>query len=211
MPNTFLTGCIDQCAAGSVATPAIPVAQSCTAEDTVFSQVCRVILIPDSMDVDAVLTAAGETPPLDPTNIAHWSAIIDNTNTDGTRAKELVVEGGVDEPDTTEVELPKRQTKVASRLYTMTVTRRFLDDQTYEFFRALQCGDTQYKIFYETVGDRLFGFVDNTTNPNDYGIDISSQFPSMPLGSGRDDLELVNWVITWDADGDPDRWDSVFT
>ena len=191
MPNQSLTFCLDNCATGTVILPELNPAPECISGDVRFSQVCSVIIKPQAV-----------APPADWTSPADWAPLIDNTDTTGAFAKRFILEGGLDEPEVTTRDLPKRQTKTISKLFTLTGDIVFLDDLWYEFHRYLECGDTQFDIWFETVGGWLFG------GPN--GLEVSSMDSTLILGSGRDDVELTRFVTTWEDNGSPDRTASPF-
>ena len=188
--NTFLTcpaDCDDALDFG-----AIDVNQDCTAYQQKYSQVCDLIIQPDAANA-----------PLDWTGAPTVSAVageVDNTNTDGTKSKWLVGEGGVPVPEKITDEYPKRKSKTSFRTYTLVFNVKNLSDDQYAFLQQVQCGNTDFKIWYANVGGHIFG---GTT-----GIDIASIDADLPLDESRDGKEVGTITITWDADGDPTRGDA---
>lgn len=185
--NTFLT-CPADCDTALVL-GAIDVNQDCTSYQQKYSQVCDLIIMPD-----------GATAPLDWTSaptVAAVSGAVDNADTVGGKSKHLVGEGGIAAPEKIADEYPKRKTKVNFRVYTLPFVVKNLSDDQYEFLRQLQCGNTDFKIWYANVGGHIFGGAN--------GIDITSIDADFPLSEGRDDKESATVTVTWEADGDPER------
>jgi len=190
--NNFVT-CPNDCAT-DLNLGALDTLQDCTTYEQKYSQIYSIVLMPD-----------GETAPL------NWSAAptvtlvsgeIDNTTTDGTKSKWLVGEGGIDAPEKILDEYPGRKTRTSFRTYTLTFNVKNLIDKQYSFLRQLQCGNTNFKLWYDTVGGHIFGGAN--------GIDISGIDCDFIYGGGRDDKELATITITWEADGDPVRGVSPF-
>lgn len=188
--NTFLT-CPADCDT-ALTLGAIDVNQDCTSYQQKYSQVCDLIITPDSANAPLDWTGA-------PT-VAAVAGEVDNSDVTGAKSKWLVVEGGVPVPEKVTDEYPKRKSKTSFRVYTLTATVKNLSDEMYAFLRQLQCGDTSFVIWYANVGGHVFGGAN--------GIDIASIDVDFPLSDGRDDKESAIITITWDADGDPDRGDA---
>lgn len=185
--NTFLT-CPADCDT-SLTLGAIDVAQDCTNYTQKYSQICDLIIQPD-----------GATAPLDWTGAPTVTAVatqVDNADTLGGKSKWLVGEGGIAAPEKTVDEYPKRKTKVNFRTYTLTFVVKNLSDDQYDFLRQLQCGVTDYKIWYANVGGHIFG--------GSTGIDPDSVDVDFIYSEGREDKEQATILISWEADGDPQR------
>lgn len=188
--NTFLT-CPADCDTALVL-GAIDVNQDCTSYQQKYSQICDLIIQPDSANA-----------PLDWTGAPTVTAVlneVDNASALGTFSKHLVGEGGIPAPEKVADEYPKRKTKVNFRLYTLTFLVKNLSDAQYDFIRQLQCGSTDFKIWYANVGGHIYG---GTT-----GIDVLSIDADLPLSEGRDDKESATITITWESDGDAQRGDA---
>lgn len=185
--NTFLT-CPADCDT-ALDLGAIDVNQDCTAYQQKYSQVCDLIIQPDA--ANAPLNWAGA-----PT-VAAVAGEVDNTNTDGTKSKWLVGEGGVAVPEKITDEYPKRKSKTSFRTYTLIFNVKNLSDEQYAFLQQIQCGNTDFKIWYANVGGHIYGGAT--------GIDITYIDADLPLGEGRDDKEIGTITVQWDADGDPTR------
>ena len=173
--------------------PAINANQDCTNYDQLDSQVCDLVIVPDTTASDPF----DWTDPSAPTLI---SGGIDNTVTDNSKAKRLVGEGGVPVPEKIVSEYPKKKNRITGRRYTLTFNVKDMGDESYAFLRALQCGWTGFKFYYANLGGHGFG--------PEGGIDVLSVDVDMPLSEARDDKELGTIILTWEADGDPARWTS---
>jgi|SRR5699024_9821632 len=68
----------------------------------------------------------------------------------------------------------------------------------YEFMRIMECG-SQYKIWYETFGGKLFG--------GNEGISVSGTANSV-LNRGRDEIETIEGTFSWRSKFHPERTDS---
>lgn len=195
MANDFCTVCPAVCD-DALDLPAIDADQDCITITYKKSQVCAVVFQPT--------TGTGPVPsdPTDWTDPVEWATLIDNTTTDNTKHKYLVGVGGVPVPEKDELELPKNRTRALDRTYSLSFSLRNLTDSHYDFMKALQCGWTGFKFWYETVGGRFFG--------GSVGIEPSKVDVDFPLSEGRDDYEEAILTIEWEACGDPDRTDTPF-
>ena len=192
--NSFCSDLCPDICTGGLSLPALPEIQDCfTTADFKESQVSDLI----------IAAPAGITNPTDPTSASDWAAVIDNTDTTDAKWKHIVVEGDVAEPELVEIETPKLGTIVSKYIYTLTATVRKLDNTTYAFLKALQCGSTDMTFVYGTVGGRLF--YNGQGTPVEVGISPSSVRVTFPLDGGREDVERAVITITWEADCDPDR------
>lgn len=181
--NNFLT-CPADCDTPLVF-GAVAVNQDCTKVEIGGSQVEDLVIVPTSASHPADWTAA-----------ADWAGVIDNTSTDGTKAKRLVGEGGIPTPEKVKIAMPKRKSKTKHRTYTLTHTIKNLSDAQYAFGRQLQCGDTSFKFYYGNEL-HLFGGQGGIT-PKEVDCDF-------PLAEGIDDIETMVITIVFDSDGDPAR------
>jgi len=173
--------------------PAIPAEQDCTSYDQLDSQICDLVIVPEGASNPFDFTT-----PTDPTLVVDG---IDNSVTDNSKAKQLVGEGGIAEPEVEEQEYPKNKDKVVKRIYTLEMTFKNMVQAQYEFFQALQCGWTGFTFYYGNLAGKLFGDVTD-------GITPKSVDCVMPLGAARGDKQLAIVRITWEASGDPDRFNS---
>lgn len=185
--NTFLT-CPADCDTPLVL-GAIDTAQDCTSYTQKYSQVSDLIIKPDAASAPFDWTGA-------PT-VSAVAGAISNTDVTGAKSKWLVGEGGVGVPEKTVDEYPKRKTRVNFRTYSLVFVIKNLSDEQYDFLRQLQCGNTDYRIWYSNVGGHIFG---GTT-----GIDVSGVDVDFPLESDRNAKESATLTITWEADGDAER------
>lgn len=86
--------------------------------------------------------------------------------------------------------------------HTLNVTIDDVSDENYEFMRALECGG-EYKLWYETEGGYMYG--------GNNGILVRASFDDI-LARGRDEIELINGVLTWRSKFSPERTASpIFT
>lgn len=183
--NSFLTcpDCDDVFALGP-----IPVDQDCTLYEQKFSQVCGLILLPNTSSL-----------PPDWTDADSWATVLDNAVTGNGKGRYMVGEGEIQAPDGDLTEYPKRRLRVTSRLYTVDITIKNLSDSQYTFLKQLQCGWVDFRFWIETVGGRLFGGAS--------GIDPSTVDVAFLYSGGRNDKEEAVLTITYESDGDPTRAD----
>ena len=191
--NSFLT-CPADCDT-ALNLGALPVNQDCTTYTQQYSQIKNLIIQPaaanaalDWSSAPTVTAAVGE---------------IDNSDSTGAKSKILIGEGEIQAPEKQVDEYPNRKTRVNFRTYTLTHTIKQLDADTYSFLRQLQCGDTDFTFYYDTVGGRLFG--------GSGGIEPKSIDVDLIYSGGREDKESANIIITWEADGEPDRGTALDT
>jgi hypothetical protein len=167
--------------------PAISEEQNCTF-DLEFSQVSGLILIPD-----------GAPLPDDWTDRASWSGIVNNSNETNDAGKYISGEGGVDVPEKDLLEYPKRIEKVGKRVYAISFEVDNLSDESYGLLNGLQCGPTNFAVWIETVGGRLFG---GPTGISPYFLDVD-----FPLEPGKDSSEYAVITILFEANCEPPRTD----
>lgn len=159
------------------------------------------VLIPDYSQVkDLVITPNGAPQPFDfalAPVVTYTALSIDNAVADNSKSKHLVGMGGVAESEEREVELPDRQTAVASRKYTLIHKVSVKEDAVYNLLRQIQCGWTGFTFNYANVGGHIFG--------DSGGIKPLSVTAKLPLADGKDDTEEGIIVIVYEAKGDPRR------
>jgi len=172
--------------------PALAENQDCTSYDQKDSQLCDLVIVPT--------TASNPFDFTDPDNPTLVSGEIDNTNTDNTKTKRLVGEGGVAVPEKIVSEYPKNKSRITKRVYTVVFNVKNMSSTQYEFLRAIQCGWTGFTFYYANLGGRLFG--------PDGGIEPLSVDADLPLSETRDDKEVGTITVTFEAEGDPPRANS---
>lgn len=193
--NSFLTcpaDCNDDLQLG-----ALDVDQDCTNYDLTDSQVCDLLIVPDSATTDPITWEDA-----DPFEATVDLAEIDNQSIDGTKSKLISGIGGIDEPEVEIIEYPKKKTKVGNRIYTLIFEVKNLSDDQYNTLRQFQCGWTSFKFRYADLGGFLYG--------GSTGIIPKSTNCTFPKGAGNTDKNFARITITWEADGDPDRNYSPF-
>lgn len=185
--NTFLT-CPADCDENLVL-GATTDNQDCTNYQLEYSQIFALIILPD-----------GASLPSDWTSVSAWASVIDNTISGNTKGRYIVGEGSIPKAEGEEVEYPGRKSRIVSKEYSLSLDVKNVDSLAqYNFLKQLQCGVTDYKVWIETVGGRLFG------GPS--GIDINGLDSDFPKSGGRDDKALAIVSVKWEADGDPLRTD----
>lgn len=175
--------------------PAIPVIQDCASYEQVRSQVHTLYLMPQ----------VGGTPSADPfTNFSTTptvtSGAVANGNTDNTKAKFLVGEGGVAEPTETILEYPLLNEKVTDRAYQLVFNIKNLVQAQYDFLLQVQCGNIDLTFYYASgmgATQWVYG--------KQGGIEPKKVTVTFPKGAGKDDRDLAVIKIDWLATGDPDR------
>lgn len=175
---------------------AIPTEQECADYEQVRSQIHSLWIMPQ----------AGGTPSADPfTNFASATPTatanaINNANTDNTKARYLVGEGGIDAPNENVLEYPLLQDKVTDRDYTLNFTIKNLVQAQYEFLQQVQCGALNFTFYYGSgMGATQWAYGIQG------GIVPTKVTVTFPKGAGRDDRDQAVLSISWKATGDPDR------
>lgn len=185
--NNFLTcpaDCDDDLLLGAIGEE-----QGCTSYSQTKSQICDLIIKPNTSSIE-VFTDWATTPTLTADGI-------DNTVTDNSAAKHMVGIGDVADPEENELAYPKGQLKVEDRLYTLAFTCYNMNAAEYALYRQLQCGSTDFTFHYADLGGFVYGAAT--------GIIPKSVTARMPKGRGDNDRNLCNIIIKWEADGDPER------
>jgi hypothetical protein len=131
------------------------------------------------------------------TTPTYTASSIDNTDTTNAKTKHLVGIGDVPDPTETEVILPKGKVGLSDKTYTLNFTVMNMSDAQYLFLQQLQCGVLNFTFYYADRADKLFGIQG--------GIVPSSIRVRMPKARGEASTSQANIIITWTADGDPDR------
>lgn len=191
MDNTFLTcpaDCDDELLLG-----AIPVEQDCTSYDIEQSQVAGIIIVP-----------AGAPDPFASfsTTPTYVAASIDNTVTDNSKSKHLVVIGGIAAPEKQRIEYPKGKSKNGDRTYTLLARHFQLSGGGYETTKQFQCGWTGFTFYYYDRAGLVYG--------KQGGIVPSFADADFPKGEGEADRNYALLTIQWKADGDPIRKPNPF-
>jgi len=191
--NSFTT-CPEDCDDNNLL-PAIPVIQDCADYEQVRSQIHTLYLMPQ----------VGGTSSADPfTNFATTptatASAINNANTDNTKAKFLVGEGGIAEPGEVVLDYPMLQTKVTERDYSLLFTVKNLVQAQYDFLLQLQCGNIDITLYYASgMGTTQWVY------GKQGGIVPTKVSVTFPKGGGKDDRDVAVIKLEWKAKGDPDR------
>ena len=181
--NNFLN-CND---CGSVQTlGSIQADQSCILFERPFSQVNRLILLPD-----------GVTPPPDWTDNDSWATVINNADSTDNFGKALSGIGGVPVPEKDVEQYGRAREHVGARLYTLNFRVLNMTEAMYNLLLKLQCGNVRFRFWYSTVSDFFFGGEDGLC-PWFLDADI-------PLGPGNTDYINGDITIKWWANADPSR------
>lgn len=126
------------------------------------------------------------------------SGAIDNTNTDNTKCKHLVVIGEQGDPEETEYNGPKGTVVISKRRYLVEARLPITDQGYYTFATELQCNVLNFSFWIGTRGGYLFG--------GDGGISPASSNARLPKVAGEDGVEEAVILLAYDSDnGDPPR------
>jgi hypothetical protein len=191
--NSFTT-CPADCATDNLL-PAILAIQDCASYEQVKSQVHTLYIMPQVGGVASAdpFTNFATTP------TATAGAVV-NTNTDNTKAKFLVGDGGVGEPTEVVLDYPMNQEKVIERDYPLTFNIRNLSAAQYDLLKKIQCGNTDFTFYYAS-GMSTTQWVYGKQG----GIVPKKVTVTFPKGAGKDDRDFAVIKINWLATGDPDR------
>lgn len=150
------------------------------------SQISTVLLLPVGTRLPALWT-----------DYDALQAIIDNTDTTGSRGKLIGGIGEVTDPALINANLGRVDVKRVSSIYTLTHTTPVWCAQYYEMLRTLQKNPLHLHVWFFTVGGSAFG--------GSQGIRPFYVTCSLPKLKGRDSVETGTITIQWRADGDPAR------
>jgi len=138
---------ISSCGGCNIALPAFATDPDCVAYTQKRSQVTSLIVFPWLA-----------TKPTDWTVPGDWAGLIDNTNTDDTKAKKIVGIGSFVRASSTDLVLASERRRVIfDRVYELRFRVLNMLDGHITFAKKLQCDFKNYEIFLETVGGRLLG------------------------------------------------------
>lgn len=122
--------------------PELSVAQNCTLFEVYESQLCGLIMTKGIAPEDWV---------------NGWSDVIANDVESEQAAKYLVGIGGVPPATVRYSEAPKGADVIARRDRIVTFRVTDFTNAQYNFLTRLQCGKTDFRFWFETVGGHLFG------------------------------------------------------
>jgi hypothetical protein len=160
----------------------LPAAPVCVRKP-IFSQITRLVILPNAAQLPADWTVGED-----------WDAVLDNTSTTVAFGRVLHGKGGVPDPAEASVSLGKIDRRVTRRRYTLDFELT-VNSQTREILRKMQRGLTDFRFWYFTAGDWLFGGA-NGIKP----LVVSAVLPLLP---GGNDFELGRIRIEFASDIDP--------
>jgi hypothetical protein len=132
---------------GAIELPALAQCQDTTTYIQLRSQVGGLLILP-----------AGATPPNDWQLESDWSGVVDNSNTDNTKAKYLVGRGSFLQNTLVEVNLSGgRSLENRERFYRLTFVVLNMNDGHADFGRKLQKNVKNFDVWILTIGDRIIG------------------------------------------------------
>lgn len=151
-----------------------------------FSQVTGLIMLP--------FGAMGPTSWVDQSDM---EGVIDNENTDNSKAKYIGGKGSVAEPEVVVVNLGKRARHKAAARYTLEYEVGVQNSGQYALAQKLQGNYRGFRFWFLTQSGRIFG--------GQNGIEPDYISSVLPLGGEHDDVEKGIFRIEWYADGDAPR------
>ena len=149
-----------------------------------LSQIIRLIILPNAAQLPSNWTV-GTT----------WSDVVANSSSSVAFGRVLYGKGGVTDPVESTISLGKIDRKVTRRRYTVEFELT-VNETTRALLRKMQRGGTDFRFWYFTNGDVLFGGA-NGINP----LFVSA---FIPLGAGANDFELGRIRIEFASDIDPE-------
>ena len=189
--NLFLP----DCGCDEVVSPAFEdVSESCPLP-LVESEVKRLFL-------SHVVPAGTHVSPADWTLLADWTAVIDNSNTTGTKVKWLRGKGSVASTPGAEIIRSGHVKTTLEDTNTLTFTVDSISPEIYSFLQAIKNCPSLFYIWIETVGGFLFGAP--------LGIKVSSKVIPFKLDEGVDAYETYQIILEWKANTFPLRIVSPF-
>ena len=189
--NAFIT-CPTNCAALTL--PILDTNQDCFSSDGLsLSQITGVILLSkkDSSGATNTFPAAN--------TLVGWSAVIDNTDTTGAKAKRLTVEGSMPAPELSTVQLPKFKTVTKYRTYTLTGIVKQMSTNNFDFFRNMMCGGFVGYVWFITE-DYIYGGI---TAP--LAVEVDTIDANIVFDGAADSYVQGDLIIKWKSSTFPSR------
>lgn len=150
---------------------------------------------------DIYIKPTGATAPFDwssPSAPTAVSGAIDNTVTDNSKTKHLVVIGEQPEPEETEYAAPKGVVVISKRRYAISARTPIYDQSIYDFLRQIQCNKLNFVFWFGTRGGYLYG--------GSSGISPAKSNAQFPKVAGDDGVEEGILLLDYETDsGDPPR------
>lgn len=180
--------------------PAIPTDANCETPPQ-YGQLGRIIIapcgVPDPFELEegAVVLVAG---------------VIDNANTDGTKAKAIIGQGGKGDHEAVIYEGAFRRRLISSRTFTIEFSFSVGTAALYNFARALQCNYTSFRFWFEDIGGWLYGPIVADGAAGTAGLIPVFVDVQLAAPEGRDDLKVARLSIEFDANVDPGRYATPF-
>ena len=120
-------------------------------------------------------------------------------NSDATDVAQKLFRGIGDKPNNEQTSVTVNNFNEIPLNTTQTINFEILDvgDLTYDYWRRVQCGKVKPVFLFKTVGGYLYGGANGIT-PIKYEVNF-------PKDRGRESLERITMVITFENIVDPDR------
>lgn len=123
---------------------------------------------------------------------------IDNTVTDNSKTKHIVVIGTQGDPEETIYAGPKGAEVISKRRFTLEARTPITSQSLYDFLRQIQCNNLNFVFRFATRGGYLFG--------GENGINPASSNARFPKVEGEEGVEEGILVLSYDTtNGDPPR------
>lgn len=160
------------------------------------------VSVPPLAEIQHVyIQPTGATAPFDwstPTAPTAVSGAIDNTTTDNSKTKHLVIIGSQVDPEETIYNGPGGSQVVSNRRYTMNGRTPITAQSIYDFLKQIQCNNLNFVFWFGTRGGYLFG--------GENGIYPAASNARFPKNEGNESVEEGTIILTYDSDnGDPPR------
>lgn len=151
-------------------------------------------------EIQYLLIAKGTAAPIaDLSSSAEWSARISNTSTDDNAIRRVIVIGDIPASTQQEYVGSLQRRKVLSRTQTLNFDVDDTCDQTYEAFRALQCGGS-VMVWAVTKSGHLLGGSFGLGEGKPVTITVNFLF-----NRGEAEVQRIQAVLTWEGLFSPQR------
>ena len=151
----------------------------------------------DHSEIDKLYITQIDEGLTDWTDAAEWASRIDNSGTDTDDIREWWVSGEMPDPERNITEIDNDR-EVAGRMKFQQTIQVFETNTTnYDAVRFIQC-DTRFLIWYSS-GEYLYGGTD--------GIEVSI-IASHQITKGSREINVIQLLISWEADHNPERIDN---
>jgi len=151
----------------------------------------------DFSEVDKLYMTQIDYPLTDWTDLAEWTARIDNDGTDVDDIREWWVSGELPEPEMNITEIDNSREVQSPMKFNLDLQVFDVDNDTYDAMRILQCG--LRVLIWFSAGEFMYGSTD--------GIEATI-VAAYPITKGSREANYIRLQVKWEASHHPERIDN---